>query len=132
MGYINLKRGDIVYADLNPVLGSEQGGTRPALVIQNNIGNQKSPTTIVAPITKRQGKAIVPTHLYIGKGGGCLREESVVLFEQIRTIDKKRIKRKLGHLDTIAYHKQIDECLEISVGLNTGYDILVEDEDLED
>ena len=93
--YINLKRGDIVYADLSPVIGSEQGGTRPVLIIQNNVGNLKSPTTIVAAITKSQTKATIPTHLNIGTANGCLKEESMVLFEQIRTIDKTRIKRKV-------------------------------------
>jgi mRNA interferase MazF len=129
MAFLNIRRGDIVYADLNPTFGSEQGGTRPVLVVQNNLGNQKSPTTIIAPITKSQTKAVIPTHLHIGKAGGCLREESMVLFEQVRTIDKERIKRKLGHLNDALFKDKIDECLEVSVGINTRCDVVVEEDD---
>lgn len=124
----SLRRGDIVYADLRPSIGCEQGGKRPVLIIQNNIGNQTSPTTIIAPITKSQTKTFVPTHLHIGNANGCLREESMVLFEQVRTIDKGRIHRKLGHLDDVIYKEDINKCLEISVGLNSEYDIIVEED----
>lgn len=129
--YINIKRGDIIYVDLTPVIGSEQGGTRPVLVVQNNVGNLKSPTTIIAPITKSQTKAVIPTHLHIGTANGCLREDSMVLFEQIRTIDKSRIRRKLGHLSDELYN-QIDDCLKVSVGITKEHEVIVEDIEVED
>lgn len=111
-----LKRYDILFADLSPVVGSEQGGTRPVLVIQNNMGNANSPTTIVAAITKSKTKAIIPTHFYIDTANGLLTEKSMVLFEQIRTIDKSRIKRKVGHLSLSEKQQQdLEHCLEISV-----------------
>ena len=112
----NLRRGDILFADLSPVIGSEQGGTRPVLVIQNNIGNVNSPTTIVAAITKSKTKATIPTHFYIDTANGLLTEQSMVLFEQIRTIDKCRIKRKVGHLNLSEKElEEMEKCLEISV-----------------
>ena len=119
---ICLKRGDIVFVDLSPVTGSEQGGIRPALVIQNNIGNFMSPTTIVASITKSKTKAIIPTHYYIGTANGLLIEESMVLFEQIRTIDKKRIIRKVGSLPlNIEQVAAMEKCINISIG-NFSYE----------
>ncbi len=113
---MTIKRGDVYYADLNPVVGSEQGGIRPVLVIQNNIGNKYSPTVIIAAITSKIDKAKLPTHVEI-EGNNCkLDRDSVILLEQIRTIDKKRLKRHVTHLG----HKivnQVDKALEISIGL---------------
>lgn len=112
-----IKRGDIYYADLNPVIGSEQGGTRPVLVISNDIGNKHSPTVIIAAITSRVlTKKKLPTHFYLGEVEG-LPENSIILFEQLRTIDKKRLKEYIGMID----RQQIlaaDKSLLISLGLN--------------
>ena len=112
-----IKRGDIYYADLNPVVGSEQGGTRPVLVISNDIGNKHSPTVIIAAITSRvHTKKKLPTHLYLGQIEG-LPANSIVLFEQLRTIDKKRLREHIGMLDS----QQIltaDNALLISLGLD--------------
>lgn len=120
---VPLRRGDIVFADLSPIIGSEQGGTRPCLVIQNNIGNTNSPTTIVAAITKSRTKAVLPTHFYIDTAGGLLTEKSMVLFEQIRTIDKSRIKRIVGHLNlSIEQSEEMEHCLDISFGKNMECD----------
>ena len=91
--------GDIYYADLSPVIGSEQGGLRPVLIIQNDVGNKYSPTVIAAAITSRMGKTRLPTHIDIYADKVGLAKDSVVLLEQIRTIDKKRLKDKMGHLD---------------------------------
>lgn len=119
---IHIKRGDIVFADLSPVIGSEQGGVRPLLVIQNNIGNFMSPTTIVASITKSKTKAIIPTHYYIGTANGLLSEESMVLFEQIRTIDKSRILRNVGNLSLNKEQiSEIEKCISVSIG-NFSYE----------
>ena len=115
-GQINIKRGDILFADLSPVVGSEQGGTRPVLVIQNNIGNASSPTIIVASITKSKTKATIPTHFYIDTANGLLTEKSMVLFEQIRTIDKCRIKRYVGGLVLNEQQKEeMESCLKTSI-----------------
>lgn len=112
-----IKRGDIYYADLNPVIGSEQGGTRPVLVISNDIGNKHSPTVIIAAITSRVlTKKKLPTHFYLGEVEG-LPENSIILFEQLRTIDKKRLKEYIGMIDS----QQIlaaDKSLLISLGLD--------------
>lgn len=113
---MQIKRGDIFYADLSPVVGSEQGGTRPVLVIQNNAGNKYSPTTIVAAITSRIRKAKLPTHVELSKGATKLSRNSVILLEQIRTIDRRRLKEKVDHLDMVTMEK-VSEALEISLGL---------------
>lgn len=111
-----IKRGDVFYADLNPVVGSEQGGVRPVLVIQNDIGNKYSPTVIVAAITSRIDKAKLPTHVEIQADESNLDKDSVILLEQIRTIDKKRLQRQIAHLDSEII-KKVEEALEISLGL---------------
>lgn len=96
---MNIKRGDIYYADLSPVVGSEQGGLRPILIIQNDVGNRHSPTVIAAAITSRMGKTRLPTHIDIHAEDVGLAKDSVILLEQIRTLDKRRLKEKMGHLD---------------------------------
>ncbi|WP_069648881.1 type II toxin-antitoxin system PemK/MazF family toxin [Caloranaerobacter ferrireducens] len=111
-----VKRGDIYYADLSPVIGSEQGGVRPVLVIQNDIGNKYSPTVIVAAITSQINKAKLPTHIEISATDYGLPKDSVVLLEQIRTIDKKRLREKVGFFDEDMMEK-VNECLKISLGL---------------
>jgi mRNA interferase MazF len=114
---VELRRGDIVYANLNPVIGSEQGGTRPVLVLQNDIGNRFSPTTIVAAITSRIKKAKLPTHVEISASEYGLERDSVILLEQLRTIDKRRLKEKLAHLDE-ATMERVNQGLLISIGLS--------------
>jgi mRNA interferase MazF len=111
-----VKRGDIFYADLSPVVGSEQGGVRPVLVVQNDIGNKYSPTVIVAAVTSQINKAKMPTHIELSANEYGLSKDSVVLMEQIRTIDKKRLKEKIGHMDEELQYS-IDEALRISFGL---------------
>ncbi|SRR5690554_2266115 len=111
-----VKRGDIYYADLSPVIGSEQGGVRPILVIQNDVGNKYSPTIIVAAITSQINKARLPTHIEITAPDYGLPKDSVVLLEQIRTIDKKRLREKIGKFDEDMMRK-VDEGLRISIGL---------------
>jgi len=111
-----IKRGDIFYADLSPVIGSEQGGVRPILVVQNDVGNRYSPTVIAAAITSRINKAHLPTHIEIDSKEFGLTKESVILLEQIRTIDKVRLKEKIGHLDDDKM-KAVNEALNISFGL---------------
>lgn len=113
-----VKRGDIFYADLSPVIGSEQGGIRPVLVVQNDIGNKFSPTVICAAITSKINKAKLPTHVEIDANQYELVKNSVILLEQIRTIDKKRLKEKICHLDEDLM-KQVDKGLRISFGVNT-------------
>ncbi len=113
---MDVTRGDVYYADLNPVIGSEQGGVRPVLVIQNDIGNRYSPTVIVAAITSKIEKAKLPTHIEIPADRSNLNRDSVILLEQIRTIDKKRLKRKVTHLNADILEK-VDEAIEISLGL---------------
>lgn len=113
---MGIKRGDIFYADLNPVIGSEQGGTRPVLIVQNEIGNQYSPTTIVAAITSQVSKAKLPTHIELKCDTCGLEKDSVILTEQIRTIDKKRLKQKVSSLDEETMDK-VNKALEISLGL---------------
>lgn len=113
---MSIKRGDIFYADLSPVIGSEQGGVRPVLIVQNDVGNKYSPTVIAAAITSQVNKAKLPTHIEISSEGVGLSRESVVLLEQIRTIDKKRLKEKMGHLDE-AQMSKINQALSISFGL---------------
>ena len=110
-------RGDLFYADLSPVKGSEQGGIRPVLVIQNDTGNRHSPTVIVAAITSRTTKAAIPTHVSLDKTLCGLKQDSTVLTEQIRTIDKKRLKERMGMLDEDAMY-QVNSALSISFGLD--------------
>jgi mRNA interferase MazF len=111
-----VKRGDIYYADLSPVIGSEQGGVRPILVVQNDVGNKYSPTIIVAAITSQINKARLPTHIEITGPDFGLPKDSVGLLEQIRTIDKKRLREKIGKFDEDMMRK-VDEALRISIGL---------------
>lgn len=111
-----VKRGDIFYADLSPVVGSEQGRVRPVIIIQNDIGNKYSPTIIIAAITSQINKAKLPTHVEISSEEYGLNKDSVVLLEQIRTLDKKRLKEKIGHM-TDSDMKKVDIALLISVGL---------------
>lgn len=112
-----VKRGDIFYADLSPVIGSEQGGTRPVLVVQNDIGNKFSPTVIIAAITSQINKAKMPTHIEISANDFGLAKDSVILLEQIRTIDKRRLKEKIGKLNDELLIK-VDEALGISFGIS--------------
>lgn len=111
-----IKRGDIFYADLSPVVGSEQGGLRPVLVVQNNIGNKYSPTIIVAAITSQLSKAKLPTHLSLPAETFNLPKDSVVLFEQLRTIDKRRLKNYVGRFDD-RFMRKANEALVVSLGL---------------
>jgi len=111
-----VKRGDIFYADLSPVIGSEQGGIRPVIIIQNDIGNKYSPTVIVAAITSQINKAKLPTHVEISSEEYGLNKDSVVLLEQVRTLDKKRLKEKIGHM-TDSDMEKVDKSLLISIGL---------------
>lgn len=113
-----IKRGDIYYADLRPVVGSEQGGVRPVLIIQNDTGNRHSPTVICAAITSKMNKAKLPTHVEIKARQYELVKDSVILLEQVRTIDKKRLKEKVCHLDCEIL-KKVDEALLISLELGT-------------
>ena len=113
-----IKRGDIFYADLRPVVGSEQGGIRPVLIIQNDTGNRHSPTVICAAITSKMNKAKLPTHVELDAGHYELVKDSVILLEQVRTIDKKRLKEKVCHLDCDIL-KKVDETLLISLELDT-------------
>ena len=115
---MSVKRGDIYYADLSPVIGSEQGGLRPVLIVQNDIGNRYSPTVIAAAITSRMSKAKLPTHIDIFAGEVGLAKDSVILLEQIRTLDKKRLKEKMGHLDD-AVMNHVNTAIAISFGLGT-------------
>jgi len=111
-----VKRGDVFYADLSPVVGSEQGGVRPVLIIQNDIGNRFSPTVIVAAITAQIQKAKLPTHVEIEAKTHGMERDSVILLEQIRTIDKQRLTDKITHLDDDTMNK-VNDALQISVGL---------------
>jgi mRNA interferase MazF len=114
---MNIKRGDIYYADLSPVVGSEQGGLRPVLIVQNDVGNKYSPTVIAAAITSRMSKTKLPTHIDITGTETGLSRDSVILLEQIRTIDKKRLKEKMGHLDEITMNN-VNNAIEVSFGLS--------------
>ena len=113
---VNVRRGEIYYADLSPVVGSEQGGVRPVLIVQNDVGNKYSPTVIAAAITSRQDKASLPTHIRVDAVSGGLSRDSVVLLEQIRTIDKSRLKERMGHIDAAAMG-EINDAIQISFGL---------------
>ena len=111
-----VKRGDIYYADLSPVIGSEQGGIRPVLIIQNDVGNKYSPTVIAAAITSQQFKTKMPTHISVNASVCGLSKDSVVLLEQIRTLDKKRLREKMGNLPETDMDR-IDDALSVSIGL---------------
>ena len=113
-----VKRGDIYYADLSPIIGSEQGGVRPVLIIQNDVGNRHSPTIICAAITSRMNKAKLPTHIEISSGRYHLVKDSVILLEQIRTIDKQRLREYVCHVDSRMMGK-VNHAIQISLGLNT-------------
>lgn len=113
-----IKRGDIYYADLRPVIGSEQGGVRPVLIIQNDSGNKHSPTVICAAITSKMNKAKLPTHVELDSKKYDIMKDSVVLLEQIRTIDKTRLKEKVCHLDAMIL-QQVDQALRVSLELLT-------------
>ena len=116
---MTVKRGDIYYADLSPVVGSEQGGLRPVLIIQNDVGNRYSPTVIAAAITSRMGKTRLPTHIDIYADKAGLSKDSVILLEQIRTLDKRRLKEKMGHLDE-SVMQRVDNAIAVSFGLHGG------------
>lgn len=123
---MNIKRGDIYYADLSPVIGSEQGGLRPVLIIQNDVGNRYSPTVIAAAITSRLGKSRLPTHIdlycgHTGTSGGAsgemgLARDSVILLEQVRTLDKRRLRERIGHLDDDVM-REVNDAISVSFGL---------------
>ena len=115
---MNIKRGDIYYADLSPVVGSEQGGVRPVLIVQNDVGNRFSPTVIAAAITSQRAKANLPTHIMLNAQDTGLARDSIVLLEQIRTIDKHRLKERMGCLDEMSM-TQVDQALSISFGLDS-------------
>lgn len=111
-----IKRGDIYYADLSPVVGSEQGGIRPVLIVQNDVGNKFSPTVIAAAITSQKYKTNLPTHIKLDANGCGLSKDSIVLLEQVRTIDKKRLKERMGNLCETDMNR-IDRALSVSFGL---------------
>ncbi len=116
---MTIKRGDIFYADLSPVIGSEQGGVRPVLIVQNDVGNRYSPTVIAAAITSQSDKTELPTHIKVNAVSSGLAKDSIVLLEQVRTIDKKRLKEKMGTLDNVSMGA-VDNALSVSFGLNPG------------
>ena len=119
---MNIKRGDIFYADLSPVIGSEQGGLRPVLIVQNDIGNKYSPTVIAAAITSKIGKTKLPTHIDVPCEDAGLSKDSIILLEQIRTIDKKRLKEKMGHLNANTM-SSVNSAIEVSFGLTENTNI---------
>ena len=112
-----IKRGDMFYADLSPVVGSEQGGIRPVLIIQNDMGNKYSPTVIAAAITSQTNKNKLPTHIELGENTKGLKSNSVILTEQIRTIDKSRLKEKIGHIEDEKTLDKINNAIGVSFGL---------------
>ena len=113
---MSVKRGEIYYADLSPVVGSEQGGIRPVLIVQNDIGNMHSPTVIAAAITSKKEKSALPTHISVQASSCGLAKDSVVLLEQVRTLDKRRLKERMGELDESAM-AQVNSALSTSLGL---------------
>ncbi|NLL34230.1 MAG: type II toxin-antitoxin system PemK/MazF family toxin [Clostridiales bacterium] len=113
-----IKRGDIYYADLSPVVGSEQGGMRPVLIVQNDVGNKHSPTVIAAAITSQINKARLPTHIELSANSYGLTKDSVILLEQIRTIDKRRLREKMGNIDT-SLMSRIDTAIAVSFGIGS-------------
>ena len=112
-----VRRGDIYYADLSPVVGSEQGGIRPVLIVQNDTGNRHSPTVIAAAITSQLGKARLPTHIEIPAPSSGLSRDSVILLEQVRTLDKSRLRERMGKVDGVTMGR-VDDALAVSFGLN--------------
>ena len=116
---MTIKRGEIYYADLSPVIGSEQGGIRPVLIVQNDVGNRYSPTVIAAAITSQRDKTNLPTHIKVNADNCGLAKDSIVLLEQVRTIDKQRLKERMGRLD-ISSMDLVDQALSVSFGLNFG------------
>ena len=115
----NVKRGEIYYADLSPVVGSEQGGLRPVLIVQNDVGNKFSPTVIAAAITSQRDKSRLPTHIDLVSDNSGLAKNSVILLEQIRTIDKSRLKDRMGHIDSSAM-QLVNKALSVSFGLSAN------------
>ena len=113
---MTVKRGDIYYADLSPVVGSEQGGIRPVMIVQNDVGNRFSPTVIAAAITSQKYKTNLPTHIRVNADGCGLAKDSIVLLEQVRTLDKSRLRERMGRLDEPAMH-QVDNAIAVSFGL---------------
>ncbi len=116
---LGIKRGDMYYADLSPVVGSEQGGIRPVLIVQNDVGNKYSPTVIAVAITSQVNKSKLPTHIELNSQNYGLSKDSVILAEQIRTIDKTRLKDRIGHIDENLMNK-VNEALGVSFGFNTN------------
>ena len=116
---MSIKKGDLYFADLSPVTGSEQGGIRPVLVVQNDVGNKYSPTIIVAAVTSRRNKADLPTHVEIAADGNGLSKNSVILLEQLRTIDKTRLKERLGTIDRNRL-PEVNEALSVSLGIDSN------------
>ena len=114
---MTIKRGDMFYADLSPVVGSEQGGIRPVVIIQNDLGNKYSPTVIAAAITSQTNKTKLPTHIELDENTEGLKSNSVILTEQIRTIDKSRLKERIGHIDDTEVMNKINNALGVSFGL---------------
>lgn len=114
---MEVHRGEVFYADLSPVVGSEQGGVRPVLIVQNDIGNRFSPTVIAAAITSQRGKANLPTHISLNASDSGLSRDSIVLLEQVRTIDKHRLKERMGRLDRESM-QMVDKALSVSFGLD--------------
>ncbi|HBL41454.1 MAG TPA: PemK family transcriptional regulator [Ruminococcaceae bacterium] len=114
---MNVKRGEIYYADLSPVVGSEQGGIRPVLIVQNDVGNRFSPTVIAAAITSQKYKTGLPTHIRVNADGCGLAKDSIVLLEQVRTIDKRRLRERMGNLND-GDMSRINHALSVSFGLN--------------
>ena len=112
---MNIKRGELYYADLSPVVGSEQGGIRPVLVVQNDVGNKYSPTVIAAAVTSKINKAKLPTHIELPSESYGLARDSVILLEQIRTLDKRRLKERIGELNELTMSK-VDKAILISLG----------------
>lgn len=123
---MNIKRGDIYYADLSPVVGSEQGGLRPVLIVQNDVGNKYSPTVIAAAITSQMTKTRLPTHIDVYAENFGLSRDSVILLEQIRTIDKRRLREKMGHIDDGLMQK-VNDALSVSFGLGATAQVDVDD-----
>jgi len=117
---MNVKRGEVYYADLSPVVGSEQGGIRPVLIVQNDVGNRFSPTVIAAAITSQKTKNPLPTHISVNADNCGLQKDSIVLLEQVRTLDKQRLKEKIGALETNDMAR-INHALSISIGLGNAY-----------
>ena len=116
---MTVKRGDIFYADLSPVVGSEQGGIRPVLIVQNDVGNKFSPTVIAAAITSPRFKTNLPTHIRVNADGSGLARDSIILLEQVRTLDKKRLKEKMGNLDRTDMTR-VDRALSVSLGIGSA------------